>query len=90
MNRNGLRIVSGVHFCARLAILVLLLLATERPAKAYVDPGSGALVWQGMLASLLGAAFYFRRAIGWIKHKVCKTKPTPPPYTRTRSEPIAR
>jgi hypothetical protein len=55
---------------APLAALFVLLIATERPAKAYVDPGSGALVWQGMLASLLGAAFYSRRAVAWIKAKV--------------------
>ncbi len=28
---------------------------------AYIDPGSGLLVWQSITASVVGAAFYFRR-----------------------------
>ena len=93
MHKYGFRFARGVRGCVQLAILLLLLVSTERPAKAYVDPGSGALVWQGMLATLLGAAFYFRRAIGWIKAKLSKANQvTPPIYTRTDvpSEPIAR
>jgi hypothetical protein len=87
MKKKGFRIVPGVRTCGHLAILVLLLVSTERHAKAYVDPGSGALVWQGMLASLLGAAFYFRRALGWVKNKVFKSRPTPPDVP---TEPIVR
>jgi hypothetical protein len=87
MKEKGFRIVRWVRICAQLAILVLLLVSTERPAKAYVDPGSGALVWQGMLASLLGAAFYFRRALGWVKNKLFRSRPTPPDVP---SEPIVR
>jgi hypothetical protein len=87
MKRKGFRIVPGVRTFAHLAILVLLLVSTERPAKAYVDPGSGALVWQGMLASLLGAAFYFRRALGWVKSKVSKPRQTP---LAVPAEPIVR
>jgi hypothetical protein len=28
---------------------------------AYIDPGSGMLVWQSVTATVIGAAFYFRR-----------------------------
>lgn len=28
---------------------------------AYVDPGSGMLIWQSITASVIGAGFYFRR-----------------------------
>ena len=36
----------------------------EREAKGYVDPGSGALLWQALVATFLGGMFYFRRAFG--------------------------
>jgi hypothetical protein len=28
---------------------------------AYIDPGSGMLIWQSVTASVIGAGFYFRR-----------------------------
>lgn len=30
----------------------------------YIDPGSGAMIWQLLIAAGLGAAFYFRNFIG--------------------------
>lgn len=93
MKTHCSRIVSGVRASAApLAMLLLLLICTERPAAAYVDPGSGALVWQGMLASLLGAVFYFRRSIAWVRDKVLKTKPIAPGYGQQDrpSKPAAR
>jgi hypothetical protein len=32
----------------------------------YIDPGSGALIWQLILSSLFGVAFYYRRIITWV------------------------
>jgi hypothetical protein len=46
--------------------VILLLLATERPAHAYIDPGSGSLIYQTALTVLLGAGFLFRRAFASI------------------------
>lgn len=43
-----------------LTVIVLLLLLPEK-ASAYVDPGSGALLWQTVVASVVGLMFYFRR-----------------------------
>lgn len=68
---------SQIVSCARavaglLVVQLLLLVSTERPAKAYVNPGSGALVWQGMLAALVGTAFYLRRIAGWVKTRFIK------------------
>ncbi len=48
-------------------LLVLLLIGAERQARAYADPGSGALLWQMALAAIAGAAFYFRRILSWFK-----------------------
>ena len=31
-------------------------------AHAYIDPGSGALLWQMLVAGFMGALFYFRRS----------------------------
>lgn len=36
------------------------LIACERDAYAYIDPGSGALMWQALIAGLFGSVFYFR------------------------------
>ncbi len=43
-----------------------MLLAFERPALAYTDPGTGALIWQMFAAAFVGAAFYFRRFLTWF------------------------
>jgi hypothetical protein len=43
-------------------VLTLLVLWAAEPAlHAYIDPGSGALIWQALVAGFVGAAFYFRR-----------------------------
>ena len=44
-------------------VLVLALLAlwgAEAPALGYVDPGSGTMLWQALVAGIVGALFYFR------------------------------
>ena len=50
-----------------LAVTALLFFALgvflERPAYAYVDPGSSLLVYQSISAAITGALFYFRRRI---------------------------
>jgi hypothetical protein len=50
--------------------VVLLLLALPRPAHAYVDPGSGAMLWQLAAAAVVGSMFYVRRFVGWIRKAV--------------------
>ncbi len=46
-----------------------LLLALPFGARAYTDPGSGALMWQLLVGALVGATFYFRRLVSWLKTK---------------------
>ena len=59
-----------------LAITVLLLIALsftfERQAHAYVDPGSGLLIFQGISATFSGALFYFRRRLKNLFAKIRK------------------
>jgi hypothetical protein len=49
---------------------VALTLAIVQPASAYVEPGSGALLWQMMVAGLVGGLFYFRRATRWFTSRL--------------------
>ena len=50
-------------------LMALAMFATEREARAYTDPGSGALIWQMAVAGLLGVSFYFRRITAWFKNR---------------------
>jgi hypothetical protein len=53
---------------ASLAIIMFALLAAvEQPAYGYTDPGSGALIWQMLMAALVGVGFYYRRLLSWFK-----------------------
>jgi hypothetical protein len=47
-----------------------LILAAPRPAHAYVDPGSGALIWQIAAATVVGSLFYVRRVVVWVKARL--------------------
>jgi hypothetical protein len=44
------------------AAAVLLLLLAERPAYAYIDPGTGSLIYQTALTLVLGLGFMLRRS----------------------------
>jgi len=49
------------------AIAMILLLVLARDAHAYTDPGTGALIWQMLLAASVGFMFYFRRLLAWVR-----------------------
>ena len=56
----------------RLRLLLLLVLAffgSERQAHAYTDPGSGALLWQGLVAGIAGSLYYVRRFAIWFSKR---------------------
>lgn len=44
-------------------LLITLGFTFERKAYAYVDPGSGLLIFQGVSAVVSGALLYFRRRL---------------------------
>lgn len=44
----------------------------------YTDPGSGAMIWQLLLAFIFGATFYFSRFKEWISARMNKGKETSP------------
>ena len=58
-----------VQPCRILVLSLLLLISTEREALAYTDPGSGALMWQALVAGFMGAAFYARKVVTWFRTK---------------------
>jgi len=52
-----------------LVLALIFLIGTERQARAYTDPGTGAMIWQMLVAGFVGAVFYFRRFTTWFKNK---------------------
>lgn len=70
------------HKLKYLAVTALLLVALgctfEREAYAYVDPGSGLLIFQGIGAIVSGVLFYFRRRLKEIFAKTPKERGSVP------------
>jgi Domain of unknown function (DUF4118) len=61
-------VVKGVSRCvSALFVLALLTMAIPQKASAYVDPGTGAMLWQMAAAALIGSLFYLRRLTGWVR-----------------------
>jgi hypothetical protein len=61
---EGRRMVNNLkYFAVTLMLLIALSFTFERQAHAYVDPGSGLLIFQGISAVFSGALFYFRRRL---------------------------
>jgi hypothetical protein len=63
------------YFAITLMLFVALSFAFERQAHAYVDPGSGLLIFQGISAVFSGALFYFRRRLKNLFIKTPKSIP---------------
>ena len=51
------------YFAVTLVVLAGLLTCSAQAAYAYVDPGTGLLVYQSMTAFATGVMFYFRRRL---------------------------
>lgn len=49
-----------------------IFLISVRSVHAYIDPGTGALIWQALLAAGVGALFYikniWRTVGGWVRN----------------------
>jgi hypothetical protein len=41
---------------------------------AYIDPGSGSLLLQALLAAMLSVPFFFRRTLGDVWHRLRRVK----------------
>ncbi len=49
---------------------------------AYIDPGSGSMLIQVILAGVLAVPFFFRRTIGDLWHRIRGNPPSPQPTSR--------
>jgi hypothetical protein len=56
-------IVRICHIFLSMCLLFSILCLLERPAHAYVDPGSGLLAFQAFSALVAGAVFSVRRRV---------------------------
>jgi hypothetical protein len=48
----------------------MLLMALPAPAAAYVDPGSGTMLWQLAAAALFGGLFQIKRVVAWFRGRM--------------------
>jgi hypothetical protein len=55
-----------------LFLAMAVVAGTAAPAFAYIDPGSGGMLLQVLLGSVLGLAVWFRRVIGSFFRKFFK------------------
>ena len=53
-------------------VVICMIITTD--SHAYIDPGSGALIWQALLAVFVGASFYMRSIIRRVKQWVSPKK----------------
>lgn len=55
------------YFLTTCGLVFFALLAVERPAYAYVDPGSGLFLLQGISSAVLGVLYVVRRKLKFLK-----------------------
>jgi hypothetical protein len=67
---------SAARPCRNVLLLTCaLLLATAVPAHAYIDPGSGLLLWQLLVSAFVGTVLYqYRKVVNFIFRKQRKHK----------------
>ena len=62
-----------------LGIVLLLLVIGERPAQAYIDPGTASYVFQVVAGAVLGAVFlvrtYWHRLVTTVRSLVSRDAP---------------
>jgi hypothetical protein len=52
--------------CRFFVFLMMILILAEGSAHAYIDPGTGSMLWQLLFAAGVGSLFYLRKAIAWV------------------------
>jgi len=60
-----------------LTMLVVLALGAPAQAHAYIDAGSGALIWQAVVTALFAASLYLRRITRYLKSRFGKGEKPP-------------
>ena len=54
-------VVRITHVLTVIGLLMSLVLIAETPLQAYLDPGSGLMVWQAVIAGVLSTAYFMRK-----------------------------
>jgi hypothetical protein len=54
--------------------LMMIIIFAEGRAYAYIDPGTGSMLWQLLFAAGVGSLFYLRKAIAWVGRLRAKRK----------------
>jgi len=65
MSQSPRRLSAHAYF-PHLAWAILGLLVIVSDAEAYIDPGTGSLAYQAVLAAILGGAMLFRHSVAKI------------------------
>ena len=69
-------------FAAAACVAVVCLLCDPSPADAYIDPATGSLAYQVILAAALGAVFFVRRlrtGVAAIVRRLAERSSSEPP-----------
>jgi hypothetical protein len=67
IKRAAIRLAFLIFEVAVGIVLVLCMTGTE--AKAYADPGSGAVLWQLLFATIVSIGFQFRKLRTWFTQR---------------------
>ncbi len=67
INTRNLRVALAIFQFVVGLILALCLIGQQ--AKAYADPGSGAILWQLFFASIVSIGFHFRKLRVWLTNR---------------------
>lgn len=47
--------------------VTIITILTVQPVHAYIDPGTGSLIWQAILAAFVGMMFYIKKVNLFIR-----------------------
>jgi hypothetical protein len=72
---KALRVLSSLVFLLGALQIAALLLAFERPAQAYIDPGSGFVFLQVAGSMFAGALYYMRHRFKRILNAMRRSSP---------------
>jgi hypothetical protein len=79
VNRPSPRVLRSCLLLLSAMQIAALLVAFERPAQAYVDPGSGFVFLQVAGSMFAGSIYYLRHRLKRIFHSMRKTSQVPTP-----------
>ena len=68
-NKRGSRRVKLGAILSASVLFSVFFFGSAPQARAYTDPGSGALIWQMLVAGFVGLMFYFRKFTSWFRER---------------------